>query len=98
MGDDRDDDAQRRADDPAARTGGPECADHGDRPEGGSPQTGIFVAGHLLVWLLFSLLAAALQAALEAAGLISAGVYQWTPLKNACLRHCRIGGRVGRRG
>lgn len=79
----------------------------GSDPEGGLQQTGIFVAGYLLVWLGFSLMATALHAALEAAGLISAmmmwslsgtlsaavlimaGVYQWTPLKNACLRHCR---------
>ncbi len=26
---------------------------------------------------------------LGAAVLISAGIYQWTPVKNACLRHCR---------
>lgn len=79
----------------------------GDDPSGSLQQTAVFVGGYLLVWLGFSLLATALHAALEAAGLISAmmmwslngtlsaavlitaGVYQWTPLKNACLRHCR---------
>ena len=31
----------------------------------------------------------ATSSALSGAILIAAGVYQWTPLKNACLRHCR---------
>jgi predicted metal-binding membrane protein len=65
------------------------------------------VAGYLAVWLGFSVVAAALQSALEPAGLISpmmlwsksaalsatvlaaAGLYQLSPLKNACLRQCR---------
>lgn len=65
-----------------------------------------FVAGYLVVWLGFGLVATALQWALDEAGLLSAplatsdhilagslllyaGVYQWTPLKQACLTHCR---------
>jgi predicted metal-binding membrane protein len=64
-------------------------------------------AGYLLIWLLFSLAAAAVQQALQPAGLLSgmmlwsrsallsasvlaaAGLYQLTPLKQACLAHCR---------
>lgn len=65
-----------------------------------------FVAGYLLAWAGFSLLATGLQwrlaesallspmmepanPALGALILIAAGVYQWTPLKQACLRQCR---------
>jgi predicted metal-binding membrane protein len=57
-----------------------------------------FVLGYLVVWLGFSLACAALQlliaraspgAALEGAVLAAAGVYQLTPFKAACLRHCR---------
>jgi predicted metal-binding membrane protein len=68
--------------------------------------TGFFVAGYLVAWGGFSLLAVLLQWGLErlmvlspmmpttslylgAALLIAAGVYQLTPLKHACLRHCR---------
>lgn len=67
--------------------------------------TGPFAAGYLLVWLIFSLAAAALAFALEAGGLgsamgsrsrwfsggilIAAGIYQFSPLKTACLSHCR---------
>lgn len=67
--------------------------------------TGIFAAGYLLVWGAFSLVAVAAQWGLERIGLLSsmastsvllgaglliaAGVYQLTPLKHACLRHCR---------
>jgi predicted metal-binding membrane protein len=65
------------------------------------------VAGYLAGWLGFSVVAAALQRALEPAGLISpmmlwsrsaalsaavlaaAGLYQLSPLKGACLRQCR---------
>lgn len=67
----------------------------------------LVVAGYLSVWLLFSVIAAAVQRALEPAGLISemmlwsksaglsaavlcaAGLYQFSPLKHACLRQCR---------
>lgn len=68
--------------------------------------TGFFVAGYLVAWGGFSLVAVLLQWGLErlsllsplmhvtslylgAALLIGAGVYQLTPLKHACLRHCR---------
>lgn len=69
--------------------------------------TGAFAAGYLLVWLGFSIAAAALQWRLERAGLVSVmamgsqsrwlsaaaliavGLYQVSPLKGACLAHCR---------
>lgn len=69
--------------------------------------TGAFAAGYLLMWLGFSVAAAALHWGLENAGVISAmtmgsrsrwlsgavliaaGLYQLSPLKNACLSHCR---------
>jgi predicted metal-binding membrane protein len=68
--------------------------------------TGVFAAGYLAAWALFSLGATAAQWGLERAALLSpmmvsaspwlgggllilAGVYQWTPLKNVCLVHCR---------
>jgi predicted metal-binding membrane protein len=67
---------------------------------------GVFVAGYLAVWSVFSLGATVLQWGLEQAALLSplmvgtspllgggllvvAGLYQWSPLKQACLRHCR---------
>ncbi|HJO38175.1 MAG: DUF2182 domain-containing protein [Vicinamibacterales bacterium] len=66
---------------------------------------GEFVAGYLLVWSGFGVAAASVQWGLhevgwlstasslgpQAAGglLIVAGVYQWTPAKQACLKHCR---------
>ena len=67
---------------------------------------GLFASGYLIVWTAFSLVAAALQWALEQTALLSpmmvsaspylggailiaAGVYQLTPLKTACLKHCR---------
>jgi predicted metal-binding membrane protein len=70
------------------------------------PATWTFAAGYLLVWTGFSVAATALQAALEAAALmtpamtvasaglgalalVAAGVYQVTPLKQACLYKCR---------
>ena len=61
----------------------------------------LFLTGYLSVWLLFSLAAAALQlwlAALVPLGrdtpvagflLVGAGLYQLSPVKAACLRHCR---------
>lgn len=64
----------------------------------------MFVAGYLLVWSGFSLAAATLQWGLHQAALltpegassglagalfITAGLFQWTPLKKACLTHCR---------
>ena len=76
--------------------------------EAGGPfvATGIFAAGYLLAWGGFSLIAVALQWALERAALLSAmmasssmilgallliaaGAYQLSPLKQACLKHCR---------
>jgi predicted metal-binding membrane protein len=64
------------------------------------------VLGYLAVWSAFSVAAAAAQAGLHAAALLSpamaattpllggglliaAGVFQWTPLKHACLATCR---------
>lgn len=67
----------------------------------------IFILAYVLVWTACSALAALLQAALVAGGvvdamdlaiggsrlsgaiLIAAGLYQLTPLKNACLEACR---------
>lgn len=66
----------------------------------------LFAAGYLLGWGVFSVVATALQAGLDAARLLSpmmatssrwlgvgiliaAGVWQLTPLKASCLRHCR---------
>ena len=68
--------------------------------------TGIFLLGYLVVWTLFSAIAAVAQCILQSSALMSsmmvstspllggvlliaAGVFQWTPLKNACLTHCR---------
>ena len=65
-----------------------------------------FVAGYLLAWASFSLVATLGNWALHSQGLLSsmmgsatplvggillaiAGIYQWTPLKNTCLAHCR---------
>lgn len=65
----------------------------------------MFAAGYFVVWTGFSVAATALQYALQNVGLVSAGmrtgpaaggillliagIYQLTPLKNACLRQCR---------
>ena len=68
--------------------------------------TGMFGAGYVVAWGVFSLLATILQWALEEAALLSpmmaitsvwfgaglliaVGVYQFTPLKQACLKHCQ---------
>ncbi len=64
-----------------------------------------FVAGYVAVWSVFSLAATLLQWGLDQAALLSvmfgtspilggallvmAGLYQWSPFKRACLRHCR---------
>ncbi|MEO6359963.1 MAG: DUF2182 domain-containing protein [Sphingomicrobium sp.] len=70
---------------------------------GGSniPASWTFLGGYMLVWLAFSIAAAVVQlwlagpdmriggARLAAAILIAVGVYQWSPVKSACLRHCR---------
>lgn len=64
-------------------------------------QPWIFLSGYGLVWLLFSLLAAVAQRLVAGPGmallhpdaasglLIAAGLYQLSPVKNACLRQCR---------
>jgi predicted metal-binding membrane protein len=68
--------------------------------------TAAFVAGYLLVWTGFSVLASLAQWGLHAAALLSpmmvstspwlggvllmaAGIFQWSPLKEACLSGCR---------
>jgi len=68
--------------------------------------TAIFILGYLVVWTIYSVVAAVGQAGLHAAALLSpamaatspllaggllvaAGVFQWTPLKRACLAACR---------
>jgi len=38
---------------------------------------------------LLSPMMSATSSAFSGAVLVAAGVYQWTPMKNACLRHCR---------
>ena len=75
-------------------------------PERPAPRVAVMAAGYLLVWLLFSVAATALQRVLSglllltpmmelaspragAALLLTAGIYQWTPLKGTCLRACR---------
>ena len=61
----------------------------------------VFASGYLVIWLLFSVVAAGAQSLLadpamtiggvaaRAAMLIVAGLYQLSPLKSACLRQCR---------
>jgi len=66
----------------------------------------LFATGYLVAWSLFGVLAALVQLALHARGLLAghllamsaagagvlllvAGIYQLTPWKTACLRHCR---------
>ena len=67
--------------------------------------TGWLVLGYLLVWTAFALAATSVQFALDRTGwlgwdlraapwaasavLMIAGVYQWTPLKHACLATCQ---------
>jgi predicted metal-binding membrane protein len=68
-------------------------------------QSAVFAGGYVFVWTLYSVLAAGTQVALRSthllgdegalprplAGtvLIAAGLFQLSPLKHACLRHCR---------
>jgi predicted metal-binding membrane protein len=64
-------------------------------------RTWMFLAGYLIVWLLFSIAAALVQRILtgpstaignrfaQAAVLMAAGAYQLTPLKSVCVRQCR---------
>jgi predicted metal-binding membrane protein len=81
----------------------------GDRARRGQAElvpTWIFVAGYLVAWTLYGLLAYGVYRAVISAGtdwlawersgryvaggaLVAAGVYQLTPLKDVCLRHCR---------
>ena len=63
--------------------------------------SGVFLLGYLAVWLVFSVAAATAQRLLAglpvargarwtgAAVLIAAGLYQFSPLKAACIRECR---------
>ena len=64
--------------------------------------TASFIAGYAAAWLLYSCAAAAVQLLISATSgasvdpplaagvvLIGAGIVQFTPLKRACLRHCR---------
>jgi len=76
-----------------------------ERRSGRLGRTAAFVAGYLVLWSAFSAVATALQWALQllavtnaagpALGLFgaalagAAGLYQLTPLKRACLSHCR---------
>lgn len=63
------------------------------------PPTAAFLAGYLACWIGIALLAATLQLALgrmeldspsaAAAVLVAAGIYQLSPLKDACLGRCR---------
>src|SRR3954454_25386175 len=72
----------------------------------GDVQTWAFVAGYLLAWTGYGLVAYAVYRGIRAhapallawdekgpcvagAALAAAGLYQLTPLKSACLRHCR---------
>ena len=65
----------------------------------------VFVAGYLAVWTGFGVAAYWIGTMLPSwswlagAGLVLAGLYQLTPLKDACLRRCRdpVGFLVGRR-
>jgi predicted metal-binding membrane protein len=63
--------------------------------------TWVFLAGYLIVWLVFSIAAAVAQSLLtgpsmalgsrfaQGAVLIAAGVYQLSPPKSSCVRQCR---------
>ena len=69
--------------------------------DGAIAQTWVFLAGYLAVWLLFSIVAAGAQRLVtgpsmalddryaQGAVLIAAGLYQLSPLQNACLSRCR---------
>ena len=87
----------------------------------GGAQTAWFVAGYLVAWTVYGLVAYGVYRGIRSAApsflawheqgpwvaggaLAAAGVYQLTPLKTACLRHCRsplqflLRGRPGVRG
>jgi predicted metal-binding membrane protein len=72
----------------------------------GSVPTAVFVAGYLVVWTVYGLIAYGAYRVLRwavggslswhgagpwvaGAALLAAGLYQLTPLKRVCLRHCR---------
>ncbi|HUD89563.1 MAG TPA: DUF2182 domain-containing protein, partial [Xanthobacteraceae bacterium] len=78
------------------------------RRERGAPYvpTAVFLAGYLVVWAGFSIVATALQWLLQRTGLLTtmmqsasyylsaalfltAGLYQFSPLKERCLSYCR---------
>jgi len=75
------------------------------RERGGWPQVWLFAAGYLVMWTVFSAVATAGQVLLQRAALITnalgtgpvaggiilaaAGIYQFTPLKTACLSYCQ---------
>jgi len=75
----------------------------GDRERNATLSTAVFVAGYLLAWAAVGLAAYAVARALgsaspldamwsrrlEAAAFGLAGLYELTPVKSACLRHCR---------
>ncbi len=75
----------------------------GDRERAASVPTTLFVAGYLLAWVAVGLAAYGVARAfggsspldamwsrrLEAAAFAAAGLYELTPVKSACLRHCR---------
>jgi predicted metal-binding membrane protein len=87
----------------------------------GSAHTWLFVAGYLVAWTGYGLVAYAVYRMIRSAdpaflawddlgpwvaggALAAAGLYQLTPLKSACLRHCRsplhflLRGRAGPQG
>jgi predicted metal-binding membrane protein len=64
--------------------------------QGGPGRSGLLAAGYLLVWAAVGVVAYEIdmrlpdpRPAVVAAVLVGAGIYQFTPLKNACLRRCR---------
>jgi predicted metal-binding membrane protein len=75
------------------------------RERGGWPRVWLFAAGYLVMWTLFSAVATAGQVLLQRAALLTnavsigpvaggvilaaAGIYQFTPLKTACLSYCQ---------
>jgi predicted metal-binding membrane protein len=68
-----------------------------NRMGGGAGHSVVFASGYFLAWLLYALTAASVQLLLphhlppQAGGaiLLVAGLFQFTPLKRACLMHCR---------
>ena len=75
-----------------------------NRPRGAAPLRLVgLVAGYLVAWAAYGVVAYALTRRLDAlatnsertrvwaaaAALVVAGIYQFTPLKATCLRHCR---------